>query len=119
MSASEYRGLALEELATALQRLSQAKHAADGNPAPGAELPPPVEGGRPAASKAPGMGALSEKTLLYGLRMLDRVGTGLRPPIRTDNAYERRLLPEVICPEDAGSGFAEVGALHDVKGFLP
>ena len=52
--------------------------------------------------------ALSERALAYGVRMLERAGGGLRAPVATGNAYERRLLAEVVRPEDAGAGFSEV-----------
>ena len=54
------------------------------------------------------MSALSERALAYGWRMLERSGGGLRPSVATGNAYERRLLADVVHPEHAGSGFAEV-----------
>ena len=57
--------------------------------------------------------ALSERALAYGWRMLERSGGGLRPSVATGNAYERRLLADVVHPEHAGSGFAEVCSDHD------
>ena len=55
------------------------------------------------------VGELSERALAYGLCMAAGAvgGGGLRAPVRTGNAYERRLLAEVVQPEDAGAGFSE------------
>ena len=39
--------------------------------------------------------ALSERALWYGMRMLERGGSGMRPAVKPDNMYERRLLQEV------------------------
>ena len=39
---------------------------------------------------------ISEAAIWYGLRMLERAGGGVRQTIKPDNAYERRLLSEVI-----------------------
>lgn len=41
--------------------------------------------------------------------MLARTGGGLRQQVRLDNSYERRLLSEVVSPEESGAGFCEVG----------
>ena len=41
---------------------------------------------------------VSEAAIWYGLRMLERVGGGVRQAIRAENAYERRLLSEVLKP---------------------
>ena len=60
----------------------------------------------------------SEEAIWYGLRMLEQSGGSLRSRIKADNQYERRLLSEVVRPEDAGSGFAEVGALAEAKDAL-
>ena len=38
---------------------------------------------------------VSQSALQYGLRMLEKSGTGLQPSIKTANAYERNLLQEV------------------------
>lgn len=38
---------------------------------------------------------LSQSALQYGLRMLEKSGTGLQPSIKTANTYERNLLQEV------------------------
>jgi hypothetical protein len=54
------------------------------------------------------LSALSERALSYGWRMLERSGGGLRPSVAAGNAYERRLLTDVVRPEHAGAGFAEV-----------
>ena len=51
---------------------------------------------------------LSERALRYGLSMARKAGGGLRPHIQASNSYEKRLLPEVVHPEDSGIGFAEV-----------
>jgi len=51
---------------------------------------------------------LSERALRYGLSMVKKAGGGLRPQIQTSNSYEKRLLPEIVHPDDAGIGFAEV-----------
>ncbi len=42
----------------------------------------------------------------------------MKHTVKADNAYERRLLPEVIAPDEAGFGFAEVGAMEDAKNAL-
>lgn len=52
---------------------------------------------------------LSERALWYGLHMLQKAGGMLRPAVETSNAYERRLLVEVVPPETSGRGFSEVG----------
>ena len=39
--------------------------------------------------------------------MARKAGGGLRPHIQAGNSYEKRLLPEVVHPEDSGIGFAE------------
>lgn len=39
---------------------------------------------------------ISEAAIWYGIRMLERAGGGVRQSIKADNAYERRLLPEVM-----------------------
>ena len=39
---------------------------------------------------------ISEAAIWYGLRMLERAGGGVRQTIKADNAYERRLLSEVL-----------------------
>eukprot|EP00898_Chlorokybus_atmophyticus_P007088 jgi/Chlat1/7380/Chrsp6S07415 len=61
---------------------------------------------------------LTEEDLLYGLDMLRKASSRLRPTIQTDNPYERQLLNEVLHPEDAGAGFCEVGALSKAKQVL-
>lgn len=38
--------------------------------------------------------------------------------IPTDNEYERRLLAEVVPPEEVGVGFNDIGALENVKRTL-
>ena len=50
---------------------------------------------------------LTERALRYGLSMVKMAGGGLRPQLQPSNSYERRLLPEVVHPDDAGIGFAE------------
>ena len=40
--------------------------------------------------------SISEAALWYGLRMLERAGGGVRQTIKAENAYERRLLSEVL-----------------------
>ena len=60
----------------------------------------------------------SEEAIWYGLKMLEQSGGSLRARIKADNQYERRLLSEIVRPEDAGSGFAEVGALAEAKDAL-
>ena len=40
--------------------------------------------------------------------MARKAGGGLRPHIQAGNSYEKRLLPEVVHPDDSGIGFAEV-----------
>ena len=44
--------------------------------------------------------------------MARKAGGGLRPHIQASNSYEKRLLPEVVHPEDSGIGFAEVSKHH-------
>lgn len=61
---------------------------------------------------------MTERALWYGLKMLERGGGAVRGGVRAENAYERRLLAEVIRPEDAGAGFSEVGALAKAKEAL-
>ncbi len=40
--------------------------------------------------------------------MVRKAGGGLRPQVQTSNSFEKRLLPEVVHPDDAGIGFSEV-----------
>lgn len=40
--------------------------------------------------------------------MARKAGGGLRPHIQASNSYEKRLLPEVVHPDESGIGFAEV-----------
>lgn len=61
---------------------------------------------------------LSDKALWYGLLMLDKAGGGMKHTVKADNAYERRLLTEVVGPEESGFGFAEVGAMEEAKDAL-
>ncbi|KAL3152348.1 hypothetical protein ABBQ32_001411 [Trebouxia sp. C0010 RCD-2024] len=61
---------------------------------------------------------LSEGAIWYGLHMLERAGGTMRQHIATENMYEQRLLPEVVKSDEAGAGFAEVGALSDAKDAL-
>lgn len=61
---------------------------------------------------------LSEGSLWYGMHMLERSGGSMRQHITTENMYEQRLLPEVVNSDEAGGGFAEVGALSDAKDAL-
>lgn len=44
--------------------------------------------------------------------MVKKAGSGLRPHIQTSNSYEKRLLSEVVHPDDAGIGFAEARPLR-------
>ena len=50
---------------------------------------------------------LTERALRYGLSMVRKAGGGLRPHVQPSNSYEKRLLPEVVHPDDAGIGFSE------------
>ncbi|KAA6427022.1 MAG: AAA-type ATPase family expressed [Trebouxia sp. A1-2] len=61
---------------------------------------------------------LSEGAIWYGLHMLERSGGPMRQHIMTENVYEQRLLPEVVNSDEAGAGFAEVGALSEAKDAL-
>ncbi|DBA81560.1 TPA: hypothetical protein ACH3X1_007333 [Trebouxia sp. C0004] len=61
---------------------------------------------------------LSEGAIWYGLHMLERSGGPMRQHIMTENVYEQRLLPEVVNSDEAGAGFAEVGALAEAKDAL-
>lgn len=54
----------------------------------------------------------------YGMHMLERAGGSMRQHITTENMYEQRLLPEVVNSDEAGGGFAEVGALGEAKDAL-
>lgn len=54
----------------------------------------------------------------YGMHMLERAGGSMRQHIMTENMYEQRLLPEVVNSDEAGGGFAEVGALSEAKDAL-
>ena len=40
--------------------------------------------------------------------MVRKAGGGLRPHVQASNSYEKRLLPEVVHPDDSGVGFSEV-----------
>eukprot|EP00873_Tetraselmis_striata_P035962 jgi/Tetstr1/456226/TSEL_042989.t1 len=71
----------------------------------------------PAGDADPPPLAIRSAAMLYGLGML-KLGGSLRKQVRADNQYERALLPEVLFPEDAGSGFSEVGALEKAKDAL-
>lgn len=61
---------------------------------------------------------VSQAALLYGIKMLRRSGGSIRGNVSIDNAYERRLIAEVIHPEAAGGGFKDVGALSAAKDAL-
>lgn len=61
---------------------------------------------------------LSEEAVWYGLHMLKSSGQGLRGQVKCSNVYERRLLKDVVPPQEAGSGFAEIGALAEAKTTL-
>ena len=52
---------------------------------------------------------LSEASLFYGLNMLEKAGEALRGKVHCDNTFEKKLLSEVVSPEDCGEGFSEVG----------
>ena len=53
---------------------------------------------------------LTERALRYGLSMVKKAGGGLRPHVQPANSYEKRLLPEVVHPDDAGIGFSEASS---------
>ena len=53
---------------------------------------------------------LTERALRYGLSMVRKAGGGLRPHVQPSNSYEKRLLPEVVHPDDAGIGFSEASS---------
>ena len=48
--------------------------------------------------------------MFYGLNMLEKAGEALRGKVHCDNTFEKKLLSEVVSPEDCGEGFSEVGA---------
>ena len=54
---------------------------------------------------------LTERALRYGLSMVKKAGGGLRPHVQPSNSYEKRLLLEVVHPDDAGIGFSEASSL--------
>lgn len=62
--------------------------------------------------------ALSEGAVRYGLGMLQRGSGSPKAAVEPSNRYEKRLLEEVVSPEECGRGFAEVGALEDAKTAL-
>lgn len=91
-------------------RVRAAGRAEPGPASPAAAAPPPA----PAPA---GAMPLSEQAVRYGLAMLRRGGAP-RAAVQPGNAYERRLLADVLNPEDLGSGFADVGALGAAKRAL-
>ena len=64
---------------------------------------------------------VTEDELRYGLRMAQagNFGSLSNPEARPSNSYERRIMSELVHPEDVGAGFSEVGALTSVKDALP
>ena len=44
--------------------------------------------------------ALSEEAVWYGLRMTDKTGGSLRSQVKPENKYERKLLAEVLDPQE-------------------
>ncbi|KAK3270502.1 hypothetical protein CYMTET_21103, partial [Cymbomonas tetramitiformis] len=70
------------------------------------------------AGEAPRTLCVEAADLNYGMAMLEQTGNKLRSTVTTSNAYEKRLLSEVLRPEEAGSGFGEVGALDKAKTAL-
>eukprot|EP00899_Mesostigma_viride_P003329 jgi/Mesvir1/12998/Mv06003-RA.2 len=77
---------------------------------------------------APCRHVLKASELRYGLGMARSTGHSARTEVRTENSYERQLLPLVILGGGAGaggpphpvagSGFAEVGSLEGAKATL-
>ena len=45
---------------------------------------------------------MSEEALWYGIKMQAQSGGRVRQAIKASNTFERRLLPDVIHPQDAG-----------------
>ncbi|KAL4437954.1 hypothetical protein ABPG77_004175 [Micractinium sp. CCAP 211/92] len=110
----------LRELEAELEQLGHAAAAAargtGGGDASGSQGST-TDGGQSGES---GSGALclSEGALRYGLGMLQRSSGSPKAAVEPSNRYEKRLLEEVVSPEECGRGFSEVGALEDAKAAL-
>eukprot|EP00891_Asterochloris_glomerata_P008214 jgi/Astpho2/8214/fgenesh1_pm.00121_%23_5_t len=50
--------------------------------------------------------------------MLEKAGEALRGKVHCENTFEKKLLSEVVSPEDCGEGFSEVGSMEDAKTAL-
>ncbi|GAB4821855.1 hypothetical protein N2152v2_008901 [Parachlorella kessleri] len=61
---------------------------------------------------------LSPQAIRYGLGMVKRAGGAIKQGVRAADSYEKKLLDEVLSPEDCGAGFSEVGALAEAKRAL-
>ena len=63
---------------------------------------------------------ITEDELRYGLRMAQagNFGSLSAPEARPSNSYERRIMSELVNPNEVGGGFGEVGALSSVKDAL-
>ncbi|XP_064934705.1 uncharacterized protein LOC135587347 isoform X1 [Musa acuminata AAA Group] len=67
---------------------------------------------------------LSSESIEYGLRMLQNFQSGSKgakkslKDVVTENEFEKRLLADVIPPDDIGVTFDDIGALENVKDTL-
>ncbi|KAL4425684.1 hypothetical protein ABPG75_009700 [Micractinium tetrahymenae] len=112
----------LRELEAELEQLEQAAVAAheecdDGASGSVGSGPGSVRGGRSGPGSS-GTLRLSEAALRYGLGMLQRSSGSPKAAVEPSNRYEKRLLEEVVSPEECGRGFSEVGALEEAKTAL-